>query len=145
MNPSSGHRIGFVGTRFHGTDGVSLEASKWAKVLWDHRHVSYWFAGRLNTDPAVSMLVPHAFFGNPDIEWINRRIFSKTSRDPAAWAMSLCKSNYCYFVLRAKCLCTFNIIMVSSCQSQIMIIIIVTRYKLVCPTSFGPTSHAAKA
>ncbi len=82
MNPSSGHRIGFVGTRFHGTDGVSLEASKWAKVLWDHRHVSYWFAGRLNTDPAVSMLVPHAFFGNPDIEWINRRIFSKTSRDP---------------------------------------------------------------
>lgn len=82
MNPSSGHRIGFVGTRFHGTDGVSLEASKWAKVLWDHRHVSYWFAGRLNTDPAVSMLVPHAFFGNPDIEWINRRIFGKTSRDP---------------------------------------------------------------
>ena len=26
-------RIGFVSTRFHGTDGVSLEASKWANVL----------------------------------------------------------------------------------------------------------------
>ena len=82
MNPRTGHRIGFIGTRFSGTDGVSLEASKWAKVLWDHRHTSYWFAGKLNTDPAVSMLVPHAFFGNPDIQWINDKIFGKSSRSP---------------------------------------------------------------
>ena len=81
MNPATGHRIGFIGTRFAGTDGVSLEASKWAKVLWDHRHVSYWFAGKLNTDPAVSMLEAHAYFGNPDIQWINERIFGRTHRD----------------------------------------------------------------
>ena len=80
MSDNKGHRLGFVGTRFHGTDGVSLEASKWAKVLWDHRHVSYWFAGKLNTNPDVSMLVPHAFFANPDIQWINERIFGCTNR-----------------------------------------------------------------
>ncbi|TWT31296.1 Glycosyl transferases group 1 [Posidoniimonas corsicana] len=76
------HRIGFVGTRFAGTDGVSLEAAKWAKVLWHHRHVSYWFAGKLDTDPEVSMLVPHAYFGHPDIQWVNDRIFGVSERDP---------------------------------------------------------------
>lgn len=77
-----GHKIGFVGTRFAGTDGVSLEAAKWAKVLWDHRHVSYWYAGKLDTDPDVSMLVPHAYFGHPDIQWINDRVFGFPTRDP---------------------------------------------------------------
>ncbi len=75
-----GHNIGFVGTRFAGTDGVSLEAAKWAKLLWDHRHISYWYAGKLDTDPDVSMLVPHAYFGNPDIRWINDRIFRASHR-----------------------------------------------------------------
>lgn len=77
-----GHNIGFVGTRFAGTDGVSLEAAKWAKVLWDHRHISHWYAGKLDTDPSISSLVGHAYFGNPDIQWINDRIFSKGKRDP---------------------------------------------------------------
>ena len=81
-NPNIGSNIGFVGTRFAGTDGVSLEASKWAQVLWDHRHVSHWYAGRLDTNPDVSMLVPHAYFGDPDIQWINERIFGRASRDP---------------------------------------------------------------
>ncbi len=79
---NSGCNIGFVGTRFAGTDGVSLEASKWAKILWDHRHVSFWYGGKLNTNPDVSMLVPHAHFGNPDIEWINERVFGRSTRDP---------------------------------------------------------------
>jgi glycosyltransferase involved in cell wall biosynthesis len=77
-----GRHIGFVGTRFAGTDGVSLEASKWARILWDHRHVSHWYAGKLDTNPDISMLVPHAFFGDPDIQWINQRIFGRTLRDP---------------------------------------------------------------
>ena len=80
--PKIGHRIGFIGTRFAGTDGVSLEASKWAKVLWDHKHISYWMAGELDTDPKVSMLVPHAHFNHPDIQWINDRVFGTTTRDP---------------------------------------------------------------
>ncbi|MCP4194245.1 MAG: glycosyltransferase family 4 protein [Planctomycetaceae bacterium] len=77
-----GHNIGFVGTRFAGTDGVSLEASKWAQILWDHRHVAYWYGGKLDTNPDISMLIPHAYFGNPDIQWINDRVFGKTTRDP---------------------------------------------------------------
>lgn len=77
-----GHHIGFIGTRFAGTDGVTLESDKWAQVLWDHRHISYWFGGKLDRDPAVSKEVPHAFFGHPDIEWINRRVFGRTARLP---------------------------------------------------------------
>lgn len=76
------HRIGFIGTRFAGTDGVSLEAAKWAKVLWQNHHVSYWMAGKLDTDPGVSMLVPHAYFGHTDIRWVNDRVWGKTERDP---------------------------------------------------------------
>ncbi len=77
-----GHNIGFIGTRFAGTDGVSLEAAKWAKLLWDYRHVSHWFAGKLDTNPYISKLEPHAYFGHPDIKWINERIFGKSTREP---------------------------------------------------------------
>lgn len=77
-----GHNIGFVGTRFAGTDGVSLEAAKWAIMLGRHHHDSFWFGGLLDTDPEVSMLVPHAYFGHPDIQWINDRAYGRTTRDP---------------------------------------------------------------
>ena len=76
-----GHHIGFIGTRFSGTDGVSLESAKWAQILWDYRHVSYWYGGRLDRDPDISMYVPHAYFSHPDIVWINDRIFGKRTRD----------------------------------------------------------------
>ncbi|MEM9643545.1 MAG: glycosyltransferase family 4 protein [Planctomycetota bacterium] len=77
-----GVQIGFVGTRFSGTDGVSLESAKWAQVLWDHRHVSYWYSGLSDRDVDSSMVVPHAYFGHPDIEWINRRAFGTRTRTP---------------------------------------------------------------
>jgi glycosyltransferase involved in cell wall biosynthesis len=69
-----GKNIGFVSTRFAGTDGVSLESAKWAQLLWDHRHVSYWFAGLLDRHPDISMPVPQAFFDHEDNRWINERI-----------------------------------------------------------------------
>lgn len=75
-------RIGFVSTRFAGTDGVSLESAKWAQVLWDHRHVSYWYSGLSDRKTDVSMVVPHAYFGHPDIEWINRHSFGSRTRTP---------------------------------------------------------------
>jgi hypothetical protein len=34
-------RIGFVGTRFSGTDGVSLETQKWASVLEAQGHACF--------------------------------------------------------------------------------------------------------
>ncbi|MBW1899047.1 MAG: glycosyltransferase family 1 protein, partial [Deltaproteobacteria bacterium] len=43
--------IGFVSTRFAGVDGVTMEASKWAKVLEDSGHHSFWFAGELDREP----------------------------------------------------------------------------------------------
>jgi len=77
-----GKSIGFVSTRFAGTDGVSLEAAKWAQMLWDHRHVSYWFAGLLDRNPDVSMVVPEAFFDHEENQWINRRVFGVQKRSP---------------------------------------------------------------
>ncbi len=77
-----GVQVGFVGTRFSGTDGVSLESAKWARVLWDHRHVSHWYSGLSDRDEDTSMVVPHAYFGHPDIEWINRRAFGTRTRTP---------------------------------------------------------------
>ncbi|HID78119.1 MAG TPA: glycosyltransferase [Planctomycetaceae bacterium] len=72
--------IGFISTRFAGTDGVSLESAKWARILWDHKHISYWYAGKLDRDPAVSMLVPEAYFYHPDNVWINQRVFGTRVR-----------------------------------------------------------------
>lgn len=72
--------IGFVSTRFAGTDGVSLESSKWAEVLWHHKHVSYWYGGKLDRDPSVSMEVPEAFFGNPENLLIDKGSFGVLRR-----------------------------------------------------------------
>lgn len=78
----SSQKIGFVSTRFAGTDGVSLESAKWAQVLWDHRHVSYWYAGKLDRDPDFSMEVPEAYFGHPEIQRINNAVFGGMRRSP---------------------------------------------------------------
>ena len=42
--------IGFISTRFAGQDGVSLESAKWAEVLWEDEHVSYWYSGQSDRD-----------------------------------------------------------------------------------------------
>jgi mannosylglucosylglycerate synthase len=76
-----GCNIGFVSTRFAGTDGVSLESAKWAQVLWDHEHVSYWYSGRGDRADDVSMEVPEAYFYHPANEWINQRAFGTRTRD----------------------------------------------------------------
>lgn len=75
-------RIGFISTRFAGNDGVSLESAKWARVLWDFRHRSFWYAGRLDRDPGVSLCVPEAHFGFSENQWINERIWGRTHRAP---------------------------------------------------------------
>ncbi len=72
--------IGFVSTRFAGTDGVSLESAKWAEVLWRDNHVSHWYSGRSDRNPAVSCCVPEAHFGHPEVRWINDQIWGKTTR-----------------------------------------------------------------
>ena len=72
--------IGFVSTRFEGTDGVSLEADKWANVLASFGHSCYWFAGAIEKPKAISMKVPEAFFNTPENIELNEKIFGNTQR-----------------------------------------------------------------
>jgi glycosyltransferase involved in cell wall biosynthesis len=82
-NNSIRKNIGFISTRFAGTDGVTLEASKWAQVLRAMGHECYWFAGKLDKDPARSLMVPEAFFQHERNVSINARILGRRSRDDA--------------------------------------------------------------
>lgn len=75
-------RIGFVSTRFSGTDGVSLESAKWAQVLEEDGHQCFWFAGRLTAPGEHRICVPEAFFGHSENLWISDRIWGKTARSP---------------------------------------------------------------
>lgn len=72
--------FGFVSTRFAGTDGVSLESAKWAQVLWEDQHISYWYSGRSDRQPDITHCVPEAFFGHPENRWIRERIWGQTRR-----------------------------------------------------------------
>ncbi len=45
-------------------------------------HEIFWFSGRSDRDPSLSMCVPEAFFGHPENEWINRRIWGVDQRPP---------------------------------------------------------------
>ena len=75
-----GKHIGFISTRFAGTDGVTLEASKWAQVFRQMGHECYWFAGQLDKSPERSMQVPEAFFQHEQNQWVNERILGKKAR-----------------------------------------------------------------
>ncbi len=74
------HNVGFVSTRFMGTDGVSLETAKWAEVFEKHRFTCYYFAGELDRPPDRSYLSPESHFRHPAIEEINQSVFGVYER-----------------------------------------------------------------
>ncbi len=74
--------IGFISTRFAGTDGVSLETTKWAEVLSNLGYDCFYFAGICDRPEEVSSVVPEASFTHPEIQNINVTAFSKTLRPP---------------------------------------------------------------
>lgn len=76
-------RIGFVSTRFHGTDGVTLEARKWADILSGMGHSCYWMAGLLDAPAAVSHEAPLAFFNHPEVAAVQEKLFGVTVRSRA--------------------------------------------------------------
>jgi glycosyltransferase involved in cell wall biosynthesis len=78
-----GKNIGFESTRFAGTDGVTLEASKWATVFNQCKHHYFWFAGLLDRHPERSFFVPEAFFQYEQNTWITQQVFGKKRRDPS--------------------------------------------------------------
>lgn len=72
--------IGFISFRFHGTDGVSLETSKWAEVLEEMGHTCYYFSGLSDRPPDHSMVVEEAHFLDPENREYYFKFFSSTKR-----------------------------------------------------------------
>lgn len=72
--------IGFVSTRFAGTDGVTLEASKWATVFAAKGHTCFWFAGELDREPERCFEVPEAHFKYDQNRWVNERVIGQKKR-----------------------------------------------------------------
>lgn len=77
-----GCRIGFVAKRLAGTDGVSLEAAKWANVLTDLGHECYGFAGESDWPEERTYLVPEAHFNHPDVLALTTDLFDDYIRSP---------------------------------------------------------------
>lgn len=76
MTPS--RRIGFISTRFAGTDGVSLETAKWAAVLERLGHECFYFCGQCDRPEEISYVVPEAFYRHPEINAINNEAYQST-------------------------------------------------------------------
>ena len=73
-------RIGFISTRFSGTDGVSLETEKWAAVLEEMGHTCFYFAGMSDRPEEISYVVPEAFFHRPEMDELHDFLYSRTTR-----------------------------------------------------------------
>ncbi|HUF00041.1 MAG TPA: glycosyltransferase family 4 protein [Anaerolineales bacterium] len=76
MTPS--RRIGFISTRFAGTDGVSLETTKWATVIERMDHECFYFCGLCDRPAEKSYIVPEAFYRHPTIDEINQLVYTGT-------------------------------------------------------------------
>ena len=76
-------RLGFISTRFHGTDGVTLEARKWARILEGMDHSCFWMAGLLDAAPEVSHAAPLAFFNHPEVADVQSKLFGVAFRTRA--------------------------------------------------------------
>lgn len=77
--------IAFISFRLAGTDGVSLETSKWAEILNRQGHNIFYFAGELDPPTAKrvllsapvqgSHLVERAHFIHPTAQWVTAHAF----------------------------------------------------------------------
>ncbi len=74
--------IGFVSGRLAGTDGVSLETHKWAKVAQRLGHQIYYCAGQLEDDAPNPTLIPELHFRNSEAQAIGDMVFGRTDRPP---------------------------------------------------------------
>jgi len=73
-------KIGFISTRLAGTDGVSLETAKWAKVLKEEGHDCYFMAGEIDTPAEKSFLFEECSFDHPAIKEIDCGCFGRNIR-----------------------------------------------------------------
>ena len=79
--------IGFISFRFHGTDGVSLETSKWAEVLEEMGHKCFYFSGLSDRPSDRSMVVEEAHFLEPENRAYYHKFFnsSKRTKEETLW------------------------------------------------------------
>ncbi|MFN2203333.1 MAG: glycosyltransferase [Caldilineaceae bacterium] len=75
-------RAGFVSTRLAGTDGVSLETTKWAEVLARVGVESFFFAGECGWPAERAYIVPEAHFQHPDVLRLSEELFGGRVRQP---------------------------------------------------------------
>ncbi|MFY8216645.1 MAG: glycosyltransferase family 1 protein, partial [Chthoniobacterales bacterium] len=78
--PNAPKRVGFISTRFAGTDGVTLEAAKWSQVFESWGARCFWMAGELDKPLAVSHREPLAFFNHPEILDLQGQLFGQLHR-----------------------------------------------------------------
>lgn len=71
-------KVGFIGTRFAGTDGVSLETDKWVEVFSRLGYTASFFSGLCDKAPAVSYVAPEAYFGHPQVQHLQSLCFGTT-------------------------------------------------------------------
>jgi mannosylglucosylglycerate synthase len=76
--------VGMVSTRFHGTDGVSLEAGKLADVLEEAGHTVVWFAGELGHRFQPGSAHPLAHFKAQPVLRLTTAAFGKGAWSPSS-------------------------------------------------------------
>lgn len=79
-------RIGFIATRLSGTDGVTLEVEKWAKVLRNLGHEVYYCAGELGGYASNGTLIPELHFADQTVYALSERAFGGQDQDGDALA-----------------------------------------------------------
>jgi len=72
--------IGFIATRLAGTDGVSLEAAKWASIFEKEGFTCFYFAGECDRPTERSYIVGEAHFKHPELRKIHRNCFGVRKR-----------------------------------------------------------------
>ena len=83
VSSTANRRIGFISTRFQGTDGVTLEARKWAHILQGMGHQCFWMAGQLDSPPPISHGCELAFFNHPRVAALQTKLFGVSTRSRA--------------------------------------------------------------
>ena len=63
-------------------------------MLWDYKHVSHWYAGKLDRDPNFSLLVPEAYFFDEFNVAVNEQAFGRHSRTPELTRRILAMADY---------------------------------------------------
>lgn len=80
MLKKTNQKIGFISTRLAGTDGVSLEAKKWANEFRKMGCDCFCFAGETDWPAEVSYSVDEAHFNHPEVKALCEDLFDNYSR-----------------------------------------------------------------